>query len=112
MLEDMTVPDVLLAASSRTNGIAHRRCRQSRQIELHDDSCNFTRIHAHRIFPSPFVWIRRQGRPSIAPVAWIAGERLPLNQLHINEVEVNWMCITSEIHDLPHFDSARLGVFG
>jgi hypothetical protein len=111
MLQDVAVPNVLSSASSRTHRIAHRRCRQVRQVELHDDSCGLTRVYAHRVLPPDFIRIWRHGLTGIALISRVAGEGLPLNELHVHEVKVDGMRVGGEVHDLPHFRRTSLWVF-
>src|SRR5437762_4675478 len=91
MLENVAVPHVFFSASPWTYRIAHRGCRQAWQIELHDHGRDFTRVHAHRVFPSDLVRIGWHRLSRIAPVARISRERLPLNQLNVDQVEVDRM---------------------
>jgi len=111
MLEDVAVPDVLFPASPRTHRIPHGCGWQVWQVELHDDSRDLTRVHAHRILPPDFIRIGWHGPSGKAPIPRIPAERLALNQLHVHQVKVNGMRVAREIHDLPHFGRTGFWIF-
>ena len=102
------MPHVLVPAGPGTCRIAHYR-GQFRQVELHDYRGGFSRIHADGFLPPNLVCIGRSWRTGETQLSWSSLKGLPLDHLHIHQVEMNRMSVTGEIQDLP--DLGRPGAW-
>src|SRR5207302_5847845 len=86
MLQNVAMPDVLIAASPGAHGNGKRQAGW--QVELHDHGGAFAGIHAYGFLPALLVRLRPARRSAEIRYATEPAdlERLPLAQLHIGHV--------------------------
>src|SRR5262245_22642652 len=103
MFKNVVVPHIVIPASS----CADRR--PGGNFEFHDDLGHFSRVHSDGFLPPHFVRIGRArgSAESWRSVVVLRIERLPLQNLDIDQVEMNRMGITTEIEDAPYFSIPR-----
>src|SRR5512136_1759950 len=99
MLEDVAVPYVFCASDpisiqqSRTIRNCERHCWQ---IELHQNPCYLSRVHADGFLPAQFIDVRGDEWPAVAREAaniFFDTERLAREHLNIDQVEVHRVCV-------------------
>ena len=99
------MPDVFVAAGPGAGRIAHR-CGQFWKGESGNDGGGFARVHPNGFLPASLVGVRHSRLAGELQFARYSFERLPLDDLDVNQVEVNGMGIPGEIEDLPNFGRA------
>ena len=103
MFQNVAVPHIVIPASS----CADRR--PGGNFEFHNDLRHFSRVHSDRFLPPHLVRIGR-ARGSVESrraVVVLRIERLPLQNLDVDQVEVDGMGISSQIEDPPDFRVPR-----
>ena len=108
MFQYVTVPHILIPACSWAwrNGEWHAG-KLEREVHCGD----FSWVRPYRFLPTSLIELRRASRSSerrCAALLITHVERLPRDELYVHEVEVHWMSVASQVHDLPDLVSLSI----